>query len=471
MLFAAGLFAVSTAGTAQESAELRLKLAPVNYDLDLTVDYEAEQLRGDVGLTFRNWSEDPVTEVPLLLYRLMTVESATGTDGRELSVVQTVVSYDDFAKLQVNAVTVTLPVPLAPGDTTEIHLRYSGHLLGYSETGMRYVKDRIDPAFTIIRPDARTYPTIRYPSWAANRRTPLPDFTYRARITAPDTLVVANGGELLGTETADGSTTWTYRGWVPSWRMDFAIASYRTLEAGPVRIFYLPGDSVGAAGVQREAAGSLALFEEWFGPLRGTPALTVLEIPEGWGSQADVRTIIQTAAAFRDSTRHHEVYHEVSHLWNPPDGDTPSPRWNEGLASYLQYATIEALHGRPALEARANRLIERLRGWLTDEPVLRATPLIRYGEAQIAGRSYTVGALFFTLVDRVVGPGALHTAVREFYRRHHDNTGTTEQFMTLLRDAAGPAVEPIIRDWIYTTGWVARVESSEGVEGLVAAYR
>ena len=67
-----------------------------------------------------------------------------------------------------------------------------------------------------------------------------------------------------------------------------------------MRVVHFPEDAEGARGVLQAAEACLALFSEWFGPLRGDAGFTFIEIPDGWGSQADVTAVIQTAAAFRD---------------------------------------------------------------------------------------------------------------------------------------------------------------------------
>jgi hypothetical protein len=76
-------------------------------------------------------------------------------------------------------------------------------------------------------------------------------------------------------------------------------------------------------------------------------------------SQADVAAILLAAAAFRDSTDH-ELYHEVAHLWNPPATDLPSPRWNEGLSSFLEYLAEEQFTGW-WVACRADQLLDWLR--------------------------------------------------------------------------------------------------------------
>jgi hypothetical protein len=383
---------------------------------------------------------------------------------------QHVVSFEDFGQLQVLAATVLLPRPLAVDDTTTIVVRWGGYLLGYAETGMSYVQDRIDPSFTIIRPDARAYPVIAYPSWAANRRTPWAEFTYRASITVPDTLTVANGGRLLARRPHAGRATFVYESIRASTRMDFAIAPYGVIAEGPMQVFYLPGDATGAAGVLNAARGAFDLFTRWFGTLQGGDALTFLEIPDGWGSQADVTTVIQSAGAFRDTTRYDEVYHEVSHLWNPPDRDTPSPRWNEGLACFLQRIATEELRGVPVRDARADRLIGWLRENASQHPEWSEVPLIDYGRAQMTDLSYVVGALFFDLLERKVGPAVFRKIFRDYYALHVSSGGTTEQLMALIREHAGDRIEPLLQDWIYTPTWVDRVERAGKIGEIVEFY-
>jgi len=449
---------------------LRLQVTPIRYDLTVTIDYERAQLVAAAGITVRNWSDDPVATIPLTLYRLMTIHSARTPGGDPLEVEQAVRAYADFGQLQVLAATVRLATPLPPGDTTTIVVRYGGYLLGYAETGMRYVRDRIDTAFTIIRPDGQAYPQVAYPSWAANRRTPWPRFTYRAAITVPESLTVANGGRRVGHSVADGRATFVYESVKPSSRMDFAVARYGRLEAGPVQVFYLPDDSAGAAGVLRAARAAIELFSGWFGSLPHGGTLTFLEIPDGWGSQADVTTIIQAAAAFRDSSRVHEVYHEVSHLWNPPDLDTPSPRWNEGLASFLAVLAAEELQGVPARDLRAAELLDWLRQSAPRHPAWGETALVDYGRAQLTDLSYRVGALFFDLLYRLAGPPPFRRIIGAYSTRYASG-GTTADLVALIRAEAGVPVDALLQDWVYTAGWLASIRGTASIEDLAARYR
>lgn len=446
-------------------------LSPTHYDVSFNVDHAAARLQGTARITVLNPSAEPVREASLLLYRLLRATAVRDDRGRDLAFSQSVVAFVDFGPLQVNQLLVTFAQPLAQGAQTTIEVRYEGYLLGYAETGMRYIQDRIDPAFTILRPDSYAYPAPGYPSFALNRKSPRPEFSYSARITVPGGHTVANGGRLEGIDTLGNTVTFRYSSLKRSFRMDFAIAKYAELATTRIRVYYLPGDSSGAAGVARAGSEALDLFTRWFGALREPTALTFIEIPDGWGSQADATTIIQSAAAFRDPDRHREVYHEVSHLWNVPATDRPSPRWNEGEASFLEYLVTQELTGKPIVDARANQLIDWLRGELPQHANWSATPLTEYGRADLTDLSYSVGAVYFDLLYRLAGREAFNQIIGRFASEFRVRGGSTKDFADLVRRAAKPDLSQLNDDWLFTTGWTQRVTQSADIRALEAYYR
>lgn len=474
LLFIASSYLVGTvpvSDAARPFADYELVLRPVRYELDLRPDFDDGTLAGRVRLSFTNVGDAPTAEVPLVLYRLMRVTELTRGDGRPLQYTQEVTAYEDFGKLQVNFIRATLDEALAPGDTATIALAYEGFLLGYAETGMLYVKDRIDPAFTIIRPDARAYPGLGYPSLAATRAAGFaPSFDYRARITVPDTLEVAALGRLVDRQASEGMVTYVYESQQLAWRMDFAIARYGVLERDGHRVFHFPEDSAGGTRVMRNLTGCLDLFTRWFGPLRGDPRFTVIEIPDGWGSQTDVTGIIQAAAAFRDSTRSNEVYHEVSHLWHVTPTDGPAPRWEEGLASFLEELAVEELEGRSAVRREAARMLESAVRFFDERPQYAGVPLVEYGQREITGLSYRAGMVFFTILYEVVGQERFTRIVGEFYRRYAASGGSTEEFVALATSEAEVDVTRLFDEWFYTTAWYELARRGMTVEQFVERY-
>ena len=446
-------------------------LAPVRYEVGAELDYGSEMLRGTTRLVLENRSATPVRQASLLLYRLLHVGTVRDDSGRALRYTQRVVAFTDFGQLQVNQIVVALPQPLAPGRRTTLRLEYSGYLLGYAETGMAYVQDHIDTAFTILRDDAWAFPRPGLPSIASLRSTPPWSYSYAVRITVPRGLSVVNGGRLDGVDTLPNGLTFRFSNLRPVGRMDFAIAKYRQLSTGVIRIFFLPGDDEGAAGVAKAGSAALDLLTRWFGPPGSTSVLTFIEIPDGWGSQSDGPTVIQAAAAFRDPRRYREVYHELSHMWNVPSTDRPSPRWEEGLASFLEYLVAEKITGVATVDAHANQVMERLRGELPGNPAWRQTPLVDYGRKGSTDLSYRVGALFFDLLYRLEGEEAFNRILRQYGSDFAAKGGSTGDLVKVINQVSAASVTSLIDDWLYTAHWTDRIQASPDIQALVAHYR
>ena len=429
-------------------------LQPVRYELDLKADLKEEELAATARITVRNASAQPAGELSLVLYRLMTVTGITNPAGAALPFSQHIVAFEDEPRRQANHIRIPLNPPLAPKAETTVSVAYKGFLAGYVETGSLYIRDRIDEEFTIIREDADPYPAVGVPSFRARRAAGLPEFSYLARITVPESHVVANGGELVNRTTVDGWATFVFRSRVPSWRMDFAIARYTLLEKEGIRIYYLPGDQAGAERVMQGAQSALRLFTDWFGPPREMRGVTVIEIPEGFGSQNDVVTIIQTSAAFRDPERAGELYHEVSHFWNVEGLDRPHCRWEEGLASFLAELAREKLDGVKAIDARVARAKVRLKEQAAKDPRLARLPMKDYGREDIGDYSYGVGLLMFDRMYRIAGHETFCRIIGGFYQQYVAIGATTDQFAQYAIKLGGEPVKALLDEWLYSTRWL-----------------
>ena len=74
--------------------------------------------------------------------------------------------------------------------------------------------------------------------------------------------------------------------------MDIAISNYQLLEKDKNKIYYFSPDSAGAQNIMKAVDQSLNVYSNWFGPLDNFQGFTVIEVPEGYGSQADVTSIL-----------------------------------------------------------------------------------------------------------------------------------------------------------------------------------
>ena len=456
---------------ADEPAYTTPVLVQTALDVDLTIDYDRPAVNGTAALTLVNRGKRPVREVQLLLNRLMSIREVRDAAGRRLPVRTSVSLFEDEPLRQVVYARVALPRPIAPGQAVTLTTVFGGALAGYVEAGNLYVKDRIDRRFTILREDALAFPRVGVPSARANLLCGREEFRFRARVTVPDGQVVAAGGQMVGRHASNGRTTFEFAGAsVPF--LNIAIAPYRLVEKQGIQVYALPDDEPKATAVVDAAQQTLARLESWYGPLGTAPRITIIEIPDGFGSQASLTAgIILEAVVFRDRSRLIDLYHELTHLWNPADLDAPSPRWNEGLAMYLEYRLAKDLDGF----AGTADVMERARKRVCDAsvvPVLRGTPFAQYGRADLTDYSYRVGMLMFAALDAIVGPAILDAGVRGHVQAHLAGGGTTQQLVESLTQAAAPAdLGGFFRDWMFTTGWVDRVCSARSFADAVETWR
>ena len=137
------------------------------YDLSMRLDLEQSgpyaplnTLSATARITFVNTNEAPVTRVPAILYRLLNVEAVRNGKAQPLDFSQRLDSLEGWDLYQAKVITIDLDRPLLTGDTTTIEIDYAGPMVGLRESGMLYVQDSLDPAFTIIRAESASYPLI-----------------------------------------------------------------------------------------------------------------------------------------------------------------------------------------------------------------------------------------------------------------------------------------------------------------------
>lgn len=441
-------------------------------DLDLVLDYEREWLDGRAGLTVENWADRPTAEVSLMIGRLMRVEAVTDERGDPLPFEQEVTVFEGWTLRQVNAARVALPEPVAPGDSVRLTVRYAGHLVGATETGMRYVRDHLDPAFAVLRAEAFAFPEVGVPSLAALRSRPRRPFRFSARVTVPDTLVVGTGGEVVERRVAAGRATYEIRGRAPVPFLNLTVAPYHVHEQGGVRAYLLPGDPARARVLLQTVNRALTWLEARYGPPPRPPEFSLMEVPPGYGAQAHLDAGIMFEGSTLDTKRDRaHLYHEISHLWNRPDAEAPSPRWNEGFATYLQDRMSAELDGGDLLESRASLASSVCRRAAGRESV-RKTPLADYGREGMTDWSYSVGALLFHALHGLMGPEALDAAYREIYQSSRDGTVSVPRLEEAFASEDPSAVD-VFSDWVHTPRWYERLcgVHDGDLERLVEAYR
>jgi hypothetical protein len=423
-------------------------------------------LDGVAEITLKNVSERPVEEVPLLLNRMMKVTQVQ-VDGQPRTFRQQLVGLEEREELQVRHVTVSLTEPLRPAAELTLSAEYTGQLVGYPEAGLFYVRETLDPDFTILRSETFCYPKVAPPvkevvDFAARHDS----FEQRLEVTVPDGHSVVNGGRSTGVEERDGKTVFSYASHEPDSAIQLPVAPYKLLETQGHRIYHFAESTAGVRKLAERMEVVLALFESWFGPQHRSRGLVIAEIPEAFGSQAG-SLILQTSGAFNDPEKYGEFYHELSHLWNAPDIDPQPSRWNEGLAMFLQGVVEEELGDEDRLEELLGGTYQRLKKRLGRDEKLALVAPIDYGKEDMTGSSYSTGLLMFGLLDEVVGREKLLAFLGGYFRAHHESGSRDVDFAASLSDELGDGAGEIVREWFSSSEFTARVENSASWQDLV----
>ncbi len=466
-------------GTADGTAEASV-FDVQSYGLSIELDFEkapdlgeswrrltslVNTLDGVAEINLRNVSESPVEEIPLLLNRLMKVTKVQ-VDGQPRAFRQQLVGLEGREALQVRHITVSLAGPLLPTRQLTLTVEYTGQLVGYPESGTFYVRETLNPDFTILRSETFCYPQVAPPIAAdvgfANRHD---SFDQRLEVAVPAGHVVVNGGRSTGVEERDGMTVFSFASHEPDSAIQLPVAPYELLETQGHRIYHFAESAAGVGQLAKRMELVLALFESWFGLPRRDRGLVIAEIPEAFGSQAG-DLILQTSGAFNDPEKYGQFYHELSHLWNAPDIDPQPARWNEGLAMFLQGVAEEELGDEGRLEELLSGAYRRLKKQLERDEKLALVAPIDYGKENMTRLSYRTALLLFGLLDEAVGREELLAFLGSYFRAHHENGSRDAGFVASLGGELGDGARELVREWFSTTEFTARLENSASWQDL-----
>ncbi len=449
-LLRCGLGALIVFGLAQ-AAELP-KIT--HYSLSVHFLPNEEKIAATAEMSIENTTRVEIKEISLILYRLLEVESVTDKQGSPLPFTQDVVKFSDEPNLQVNQVKIHLDEALAPGKTSIVRLTYSGSIFGYPEV-MMYVRDRIDENYSLIRPDALSYPMPCYPSWQSLMEAYRSRFTYDIEATGPKGYTIACGGVLKKQVAEDDSQLFYFQSRVPTWRMDIAMAKFVVSEdkKNGLVVYCLSGDEPGAEIVLKAMKRALDFFSESFGGLDDFQGFTVIEVPDGWGSQASDYYILQTAAAFKDPSKLSEVYHEIAHMWNvraraPEDRS----RWfDEAFASYFEGLAIRAFEGEDAFHAYMERRRDRFIKSAANDSKNYQTPIAEYWKEELGHNSYTKGSWSLYILHRLIGDEAFKRMIKILRSEFSDRAAGFEDFVKIAESVSGRNLKKYFDDWLFGT--------------------
>ena len=347
----------------------------INYELKVRVLIEEKQLVGECSLK----AEVDERELLALNKGLEVVK----VGGEIVSWSQKQELFND-APIKANFVELQLEKGVR-----EFSIEYRGGISGYQEV-FSYMKDRISEEYSLIRTDAFSYPVPASKNLLELiKELTRQKFTYKLVVQVPSGYTVANIGGLE--EVREGEfQTYIYTSKLPSWRIDIAISKFEVVEKGDVKAFCFKEHVKHGERLIRELNRAFKFFVEWFGEPRRWVGYTIIEVPEGWGAQADVCGMLLDERAFEDYNRVSSLYHELAHLWNVESCEkAPSRFLDEGFASYFQALAERKLVGEEKFRETLKQAVEKFKRQVEKQQLLMEIPLSKYGEYMLTDASYT----------------------------------------------------------------------------------
>lgn len=455
------------------------------YDLEVRVAPARQWLEAKGRLTLRNDSAEPQRVATLQISSSLDWISLRAAGQPVQSLTQSYTSDVDHTGGFSEAL-VTLPQPVAPGQTVELEVAYAG-VVPADATRLRRIGapatvaarndwDQIGESFTAVRglgyvawyPVALTAASFSdgnevfdaIARWQARhaRSEARMDFCVLHEVPAPDAAwPVLNGEEMPGEpptaagvpgSATDASVCRRYRfaalGFVAP---AFAVGKYKTLSQPPVEVDYLPGQQAAAAEYAAAVPGIQPLVTEWFGPLRRKLRIVELDKPEAEPYESGSVLFTPLGVAERKSLES-ALAHSLTHA----AFDSPRLWIDEGAAHFAQALAVEQQggraaavtymgHQRPALvEAEAPAAPGD-----APETLAAAQSLINSADAVF----YRTKAMFvFWILRDLLGDVALQRALQS-YRAADDKAPTYLQSLLEAQAPARKSLEWFFDDWVY----------------------
>lgn len=416
-----------------------------NVDLDLTLDFQAQELRGAVELTFERYDR----EAPLVLdTQGLAIVDVTGPDGRPR---RWRLSEED------PILGAALSIELQPADAAV--------RVAYHTTERAAALQWLAPEQTADREHPFLFTqgqSILTRTWIPLQDSPGVRVTYSAAVRAPRALTVVMSAEQLGRD-ADG--VWRFR-------MPQAIPPYLIALAAGDLAFEEISERCGVwaersvvGGARDELSDTEAMIqaaERLFGPYRwGRYDLIVLPPSFPFGGMENPRLTFATPTILAgDKSLVALVAHELAHSWsgNLVTNATWRDFWlNEGFTVYCEQRIMEQVFGAARSDLEKSLARHELELEMKDlEPwqqVLHIDLAGKNPDDGFSGVPYEKGALFLRRLEEIWGRSAFDEFLGGYFDGHAFQSITTEDFLAWLQ-ARLFAADPVKSNQIDLKAWL-----------------
>jgi hypothetical protein len=445
-----------------EDAE-RQAVTFTSFGLDVHLRPAEQQIAVRALISVRNDGQTTLARIPLQISSSLNWENIR-RDGKDLSFQVATLNSDADHTGQLHEAAVPLTQPLAPGQSLQLDVSYSGLIAPNSqrllsigapaETALRSDWDQISPAFTGLRGFGNVvwYPVSSVPVLLGDgarlfdemgeQKLRLTGARFRLRLTvefphgqAP-TVAIINGHsvpltvtepaatldqnqEVAGVATADsGSSTLGFE--APS-----LFVATRTAHSGlNLTAWTLPENDLAVQFWTTAATAVTPFLQSWLGQ-QPRSQLILLDLPDPQDASFETGSLLAAPLREPDVKAPPEalngiLLHALTHAWMTAPNSPLPPSWlNEGVATFMSSLRVEKQHGREAAlgSLEANRAALALAepespGQSPGQPLTQAISPVYYR---------TKAAYVLWMLRDLAGDQALSAALRAYDPTTHSS--------------------------------------------------
>jgi uncharacterized protein (TIGR03382 family) len=271
-------------------------------------------------------------------------------------------------------------------------------------------------------------------------------------ITAPEALVVAANGELIGKTTENGESTWNFvlDGPIPTYLMAVHLSDYVLLESGediPIYTWAYPGFEEAAEATFGSTAEMLTHFSELYGPYPWQSYGNAMAPFPGGMEHTTVTTFSEDLVG--DEWGEQVNAHELGHHWwgNDLTLGTWDDIWlNEGFASYTEVLWYEQYYGDEGRVTYAGYQLDSYLAW----QVLETGSTLYAPNFMWGGVVYDKGSLVLHTLRGVLGDAVFFEALRAYEEEFRYSNVVTTDLLASLSETAGQDLGWFFDSWVYS---------------------
>lgn len=291
-------------------------------------------------------------------------------------------------------------------------------------------------------------------AWFPSNDHPSDKAAYDIAVTVPEKLTAVSNGELTGTTTAGGHTTYRWHTGEPmaSYLATVAIGDFQvsrsTLKNGlPVYVAVDPDLAAASRPALAQLPGIMDWEEKTFGPYPFSSTGAIVDRV----SAVDYALETQNRPAFAEAPDTGTLVHELAHQWY---GDSVTPKswrdmWlNEGFATYAGWLW-NADHGGRTAQQTFDALYRDGDADLWAFPPARPSSAAHISDRPV----YDRGAMVLHKIRQAVGDKAFFGLLRDWAATHrHGNADTADFTAYVEHKAPGKDFGTIWMNWLYGDG-------------------